>query len=268
MKRSVYFIFSLSLGISLVSLLAGCANIKTCKQMQSDIDMLQDQLLLCRKKQNETSALSEQLQRNLSLIQDKVTHLDERMKNLAVQEPGEKISLPNKIDTIDQQAPSSQQSEISVKEAAPKATPLESQEVVHNQDSHSDADLYRQSLADLRRGDIESAMKGFQKYVEAFPDTSLSDNALYWLAECLYRQNKYKLAAENFQKVIDNYPTGNKVPAATLKLGYSSFNIRDYDTSLSVFKTLIGQYPKSEEAGLAKKMVVKINSLLNGPTNK
>lgn len=292
MKRIVHFIhetgsnlcsviFLLLLGISLVPILAACANTRACNRMQSDIDALENQLLLCRKKQNQASALSEQLQRSLSLLQDKVTHLDKRVRSLELldEEQGETEDkvVPDKIDSDerqdqldqqDQQVFSSQQPEISVNEVTSKVLPeSKAPTVVHSQDSHWDADLlYHQSLAELQKGDIESARNGFQEYLKSSPDTSLSDNALYWLAECFYQQRKFKLAAENFQKVIDNYPTGNKVPAATLKLGYSYFNIHDYDTSLSILKGLIAQYPKSEEVPLANKMVDKISSLLNGPT--
>jgi tol-pal system protein YbgF len=272
MKKIVHFIFLLLLGISLVPILAACANTRACKRMQSDIDTLENQLLLCRKKQNQASALSEQWQRSLSLMQDKITHLDERVRSLESQEEAleteDKVG-PDKIDSgdrQDQQTFSFQQSEISEitsKEFLKSQAPT----VLHGQDSHWDADLlYHQSLAELKKGDIESARNGFQEYLKSSPHTSFSDNALYWLAECFYQQRKFKMAAENFQKVIDNYPTGNKVPAATLKLGYSCFNIHDYDISLSIFKNLVAQYPKSEEVPLAKKMVDKINSLLHGPT--
>jgi len=269
MKRIVHFIFLLMLGISLVPILAACANTRACKRMQLDIDALENQLLLCRKKQNQASALSEQLQRSLSLMQDKVTHLDERMRSL--ESLGEAQEMEDKIDSGDQQDQqtfSFQRPEIYLNEVPSKASAEPKAPIVlHSQDSHWDADLlYHQSLADLQKGDIESAISGFQEYLESSPDTSLSDNALYWLAECFYQQRKFKMAAENFQKVIDTYPKGNKVPAATLKLGYSYFNIHDYDTSLSILKGLIAQYPKSEEVPLAKKMVDKISSLLNGPT--
>jgi TolA-binding protein len=51
--------------------------------------------------------------------------------------------------------------------------------------------LYQTSYSDYLRGNYDLAMLGFKQYLEAFPETDLADNAIYWIGECFYRQQKY-----------------------------------------------------------------------------
>jgi len=132
-----------------------------------------------------------------------------------------------------------------------------------------DADkLYDQSLTDLQKNNIESAISGFQEYLKLFPGSQLADNAEYWLAECFYKQQKFDLAIKHFQKVIDRFPDGNKAPAAILKLSYTYCNIGDYNRSLAYLKTIMEKYPDSEEMILAKKKSDEIISMLSNINHK
>ncbi|MCL6582590.1 MAG: tol-pal system protein YbgF [bacterium] len=247
----------------LLLFLVSCANTKACDQMKLDLAEVKEQMQACRKKQNQIAASAEQMQRSFSRLEEKVAHLEERLRNLERSEL-ESISSQSQEGTDtdqDQKLKPSRADQlgggVSKQQASVKET-ASSRET----ESYSTGgdDLYNQALAKLRQGDVDEASEMFQEYLESFPNTPLTDNAAYWLAECFYHQRKFTLAADYFQRVIDRYPNGDKVAAATLKLGYSYFNLGDLRTARSILQDLMAEYPKSEEALLAQKMVDRINS--------
>ena len=44
-------------------------------------------------------------------------------------------------------------------------------------------ELYRSAYEDYMRGNYDLAADGFGEYLRRWPDTELSDNALYWIGE-------------------------------------------------------------------------------------
>ena len=54
----------------------------------------------------------------------------------------------------------------------------------------SPADLFARPSADYQRGRFDLARQGFEEYVETYPKTDLSDDALYWAGECWSAQKK------------------------------------------------------------------------------
>ncbi len=277
MKKIVpYFLVILPV-IFLFFISISCTNTKISEQIQMDINDLQNQLLVYRKKQNQMTVILEQLHSEFLLNNDKFLHLENRLLN-----------IENSYESIMSQTPKIQPAENDpiAKKSFP-ARDFEISSLEQNQDSpknnsqkfispitkpinHTyDADnLYDQSLTDLKKNNIESAISGFQEFLKLFPGSQLADNAEYWLAECFYKQQKFDLAIKHFQMVIDRFPEGNKAPAATLKLGYTYCNIGDYNKSLAYLKTIMEKYPDSQEMILAKKKTNEIISMLSNINHK
>src|SRR6185295_1362410 len=78
----------------------------------------------------------------------------------------------------------------------------------------SPSELYDMSYADYTKGRYALAIQGFQDYLDEYPNTDLSDNALYWIGESYYAQKKYKEAVANFAKLMKQYPKSDKAAAA------------------------------------------------------
>jgi tol-pal system protein YbgF len=112
--------------------------------------------------------------------------------------------------------------------------------------------LYDTAYLDLTRGNYALAISGFDQYVKYFPDTPLSDNALYWVGESHYAQAQYDRAALEFQKVLQNYPTGDKVPAALYKTGLCYLELKDKNLASQFLNRVAKDHPRSPEANLAK----------------
>jgi tol-pal system protein YbgF len=117
--------------------------------------------------------------------------------------------------------------------------------------------MYEAAYSDYLAGRFDLARAGFQEYLRRFPDTEVSDNAQYWLGECLYATGDFAGAIAEFQKVPQNYPKGDKVPAALLKTGISYARLRNMDEAKRYFDMVIKKYPKSDEARLARERLAK-----------
>jgi tol-pal system protein YbgF len=111
---------------------------------------------------------------------------------------------------------------------------------------------YQAAYADMAAGRYDLARQAFTEYLRHYPDTEVSDNAQYWIGECLYATGDFNGAIAAYALVIEHYPKGDKVAAAMLKSGYSLARLNRADEAKGFFEQVVKRYPKSDEARLAK----------------
>jgi tol-pal system protein YbgF len=112
--------------------------------------------------------------------------------------------------------------------------------------------LYQTAYNDYLRGNYDLAVREFQDYLDNFPDTDLTDNAVYWIGECYYRQGKFRPAISQFDAVLNRYPRSDKLPSALLKKGYSHLQLGERAQGVVQLQHVIAEYPSSDEANLAR----------------
>lgn len=117
--------------------------------------------------------------------------------------------------------------------------------------------MYQAAYSDYLAGRFDLARASFKEYLRRFPNTEVSDNAQYWLGECLYASGDFAGAIAEFEKVSQNYPKGDKVPAALLKTGISYARLRNMDEARRYFNLVVKRFPKSDEARLAKERLAQ-----------
>ncbi len=88
----------------------------------------------------------------------------------------------------------------------------------------------------------------FSSFIDQYPDTVLTDNAYFWLAESYYQKKEYVLAIQEYLKILDKFPDGSKAPDATLKLSNAYQMIGDKTSSEKYKRLLFQKYPKSMAA--------------------
>ena len=116
----------------------------------------------------------------------------------------------------------------------------------------SPTDLYDTAFADYNKGRYALAIQGFQEYLTAYPNTDLSDNAQYWIAECLYAQKKYKDAITAFDKLLKQWPQSDKAAAGLLKKGYALFELGQKAEAVVQLQYVMHEFPTAEESRLAR----------------
>jgi tol-pal system protein YbgF len=140
----------------------------------------------------------------------------------------------------------------------PKVLPETSKDTTQVQIELNPQQLYDAAYLDITKGSYDLAISSFSEYLKYFPDTQLSDNAQYWIAECYYAKNDYQKAAVEFKKVVSNFPKGDKVPAALYKLGLCFKKMENKSQAKKTFQELVQKYPQSEEAALAKERLAEL----------
>ena len=113
-------------------------------------------------------------------------------------------------------------------------------------------ELYRSAYEDYMRGNYDLAEQGFRDYMERWPSTELTDNALYWIGECLDAQDEPAEALEVFTLVLDDYPTSDKAAAAQLKKGLLYLKMDDQAQGVVHLQYVVYEYPGTREADLAR----------------
>jgi tol-pal system protein YbgF len=119
-------------------------------------------------------------------------------------------------------------------------------------------ELYRTAYEDYMRGNYDLAAQGFAEYLRRFPDTELSDNALYWIGECHAAQEEIDEAQAAFSRVLEEYPTSDKAAAAQLKKGLLYLEQGDNGQGVVHLQYVVYEHPGTKEADLARE---KLRSL-------
>lgn len=119
---------------------------------------------------------------------------------------------------------------------------------------------YQAAFELLKQGRYDQAAIALQQFMVAFPDSSLSDNAQYWLAETYYVTQNYQQALPEFQTVLDRYPDSRKIPDALLKIGYCNYELKRIDASREALSAVVASYPETTAARLASQRLDRIKS--------
>lgn len=119
-------------------------------------------------------------------------------------------------------------------------------------------ELYNVAKKMFDNGEYESALQGFQTFLNKFPGSQKADNAHFWIGETYFEEKWYEKAILEYEKVINNYPKGNKVPAAYLKQGLSFHKLGENANARLILKALIQKFPNGNEAKIAKHKIAEI----------
>ena len=116
-------------------------------------------------------------------------------------------------------------------------------------------ELYRSAYEDYMRGNYDLAADGFGEYMRRWPNTELTDNALYWIGECYDAQEKPQEALTTFSKVLEDYPTSDKAAAAQLKKGLIYLKMGDQGQGVVNLQYVVYEHPGTREADLAREQL-------------
>ena len=229
------------------------------KKNQADLQELKDQVKLLgdliRKTQAEQVALKEDFRNIPVQFQLLGSKLEEVQFQTAI--------LNDILQAIQNLTPPARTDEKAGKGAKPQTTKGEPQPAEPKKPAVVTIpaqEMYNNAYGDYLKGNYSLAIDSFKLFLQQYPNTPLSDNALYWIGECHYSQERYQEAIDAFNELLISYPAGDKVPAAYLKKGMSLVQLGRKDEALATFKLLVAKYPTQEEARLAQQ---KINELVN-----
>jgi len=182
------------------------------RAMHNDIDQLTNRLETSRKEQHDLYA-----------------DLDRRMKALEARGGGGSAAGPGEAGAAGAGAPGSSAAS-----------------------GNDDKAAYQAAFDLLKNSQFDAAIAAFQKFLVSFPDSTLADNAQYWLGEANYVNKAFTEAQAAFQKVVDKYPQSRKLPDALLKIGYCQYELKDFDAAKRTLSKVATQFPDSPSGHLAQ----------------
>jgi tol-pal system protein YbgF len=121
-----------------------------------------------------------------------------------------------------------------------------------------DKAAYQNAFNLLKNAQYDRAIVAFQKFLIVFSDSTLADNAQYWLGEAYYVNKSFPEAQTAFRKVVDKYPQSRKRPDALLKIGYCQYELKQWDLAKGTLSQLVAQFPDSPAGHLAQQRLDKM----------
>jgi len=107
-------------------------------------------------------------------------------------------------------------------------------------------ELYTQAYADYARGNYDLAIQGFQEFLKHYPSVHLSDNAQYWIGECLYGKRQYPEAVAAWDELLRLYPGTDKIPDARYKKAMALERIGRRSAALLEYRFVCEHFPNTE----------------------
>lgn len=137
------------------------------------------------------------------------------------------------------------------KEPEPKEAP----EVDVKEESspmHSMSDDYFAAYNLFKEKEYAKSMVAFSSFIDKYPNSTLTDNAYFWVGESYYQQGEYALAISEYLKGIKKFPEGSKTPESMLKVSKSYRALGEEKDADAYSKVLKSKYPNSRAAMMAK----------------
>ncbi len=112
-----------------------------------------------------------------------------------------------------------------------------------------DADtLYQRSYQFFLAGEYYKADEGFSRFVSRYANTTLADNAAYWVGESRYALKQYGPAADAFDLMASRYPQSPRAAAALERSATALLALGRTAEGIDRLRNLIALYPDSDEA--------------------
>lgn len=125
--------------------------------------------------------------------------------------------------------------------------------VLHAEDPK---EAYRRALTALREhNQPERAKSMFEAFSRRHPDSSLADNAVYWLGEAHFALGEYRDAIACFERLERRFPRSSKIPYARLRWGESLMRSAQPERAAVQLRLVVERYPDSPAAKEASRLL-------------
>jgi tol-pal system protein YbgF len=125
----------------------------------------------------------------------------------------------------------------------------------------SEAKDFENAQALYQAGKYREAFDAYQKFLQAYPNSSHAPEAHYALGYTQFSLKNYKAAMSTQQKMIKQYPTHTRVPDAMFSIANSQIQLSDVEGAKQTLKNLLARYPNSSVAPNAKKRLAVLESI-------
>ncbi|MCB2210707.1 tol-pal system protein YbgF [bacterium] len=119
--------------------------------------------------------------------------------------------------------------------------------------------MYDRAYALYEQGQLSSAIPTFREITEKYPNSSLADNAQYWIGEAYFVLKRYEQAIIEFDKTL-TYKNTNKREDALYKLASCHERLGKSETALELYTRLLAEFPNTRHASYVLKKLDMLGS--------
>jgi len=95
-------------------------------------------------------------------------------------------------------------------------------------------------------GQYEESIPLFQDIIDQFPESKLTENCRYWIAQSYYGMRNYQTALEEFLTVLKDVQFSHKDDDASIMAGITLYRLGREQDALQEFRRFLDRYPDSE----------------------
>ena len=225
------------------------------KQLNEEVRQLQ-------KNQADASAVDDQLTTLLTAIEAKLDEYNSRMSQLSERLDATESALTERMNSMTDQMGETKEEPAATPELPMQESPSAPEgETPPDEAASVDSEaarMYHQPYTMYVNGDFEGAIAGFQKYLEHYSDSELSDIAQFWIAESFFSLGEYETALKEYDTMINKYPKSDKIADAFLSKADTFLKLDRQIEAISHLKYVINQFPDS---ATAQKAAEKLKTL-------
>lgn len=217
---------------------------------------LNEEVRLLQKNQADNAAVNDQLAASVTAIEAKLDEYNTRMIQLNERLDSTETALTDRITSLSDQM-GEIKSETAIIPGTPGQQPSPDQGNLPpggsetSQDSE-EARMYHQPYTLYVNGDFETAIAGFQKYLQQYPGSELADIAQFWIAESFFSLGENETALKEYDTLINKYPNSDKIPDAFLGKADTFLKLERQIEAISHLKYVMNQFPDSAAARKAE----------------
>jgi tol-pal system protein YbgF len=120
--------------------------------------------------------------------------------------------------------------------------------------------MFDSALDDFTTGRYQTAIDGFELFIQTFPRLPLAAQAQFNIGASYYNQEKWNEARDAFQAVTTNYPQDADTNAQALfKLGQTYEQLKQVDLAKKAYQTVLDKYPNNFQATQAAQALQRLN---------
>lgn len=190
-----------------------------------------------------------QLEREVQSLRGDVEVLNERLRRSEEQSRERYVELDRRMTSL--------QASIASGGPALVQEPPASDPVEDPGAAEDDYRLARNLIADR---EYEQAVEALNEFIENYPDSGLTGDALYWLGEVHTLLREYDNARTAYQQLLGNYPESQRRPDALFKLGFIAERVSEPQEAISYYEQVLDLAPDSSLADLAEDRISSIQS--------
>lgn len=112
--------------------------------------------------------------------------------------------------------------------------------------------VYESAADQYRNGRYKEAASGFSDFLQSYPDSKLTGDALFYLGSSQYASKDFKRSIQTMQSLVKNRPNDPRAPDALLVMAADQIEINDMKGAKASLQRIIKDYPNSASAETAK----------------